>query len=338
MNTMKHISTLTLFLVGFILLVGCNTTDNNAKLGEMNADQAIEVLSVKLHKNSKDHRLYYQRARMYMQVGRVNDAIADLKKATQFKKDDEEYLTLLADAYFANGDVQNSYKTLGRVLELDPDNKEAVLKQGEISYAMKDYDRALASLSKVTELDPGNQSALAMKAFVYKEKGDTASAIILLRRLCDLYPDNSMAFEELGVLYANRQYPLAVEYLQAAIRLSPSNPNPVYALAMFYQERGKMTEAEELYKQVLDIDANHKYAWHNRGYIELFHYGDAETAIDYFSRAIQCDSLFAEAYANRGWAYDLYGDKRLAEQDFLSALNIQRDFQPALDGLKDIGK
>ena len=88
MNTMKHISTLTLFLVGFILLVGCNTTDNNAKLGDMNADQAIEVLSVKLHKNSKDHRLYYQRARMYMQVGRVNDAIADLKKATQFKKDD----------------------------------------------------------------------------------------------------------------------------------------------------------------------------------------------------------------------------------------------------------
>ena len=216
---------------------------------------------------------------------------------------------------------------------IDPDNQEATLKLGEIAFYSRDYDRAMESLSKVTAKDPQNRTALFMKGFIYKETGDTSNAITLLRKVCDLYPDYEPAFEELGVLYSAHNDPLAVEYLNTAIRIEPQNTNALYALAMFYQELNQMDKAEELYKQILDINANHKEAWHNRGYIQLFTYGDYEEAVDYLTHAIQCDSTFAEAWVNRGCAYELMGNKKQALDDFHHALDLDHTFQPAIDGI-----
>lgn len=329
--SVKPLSFMAALLAILLLFSACGGKKTNTS--PMTPEQVIEVLSVKISKNEKDHELYHARARMLLQVGRVNDAISDLVKATQLKPDNIQYLLLLADAYLANGDVEHSYSTLSRVLEIDKNNQEATLKQGEIAFYSRDYDRAMTSLSKVTATDPSNKTALTMKSFIYKEKGDTANAIILLRKVCDLYPDYDLAFEELGVLYSVHHSPLAVEYLTAAIRINPQNVNAIYALAMFYQETGKMDAAEEAYKQLLDIDADNKDAWHNRGYIELFHYADYPQAIEYLTRALQCDSLFVEARTNRGCAYELSGDKAQADADFRTALRQQPDFQPALDGL-----
>ena len=94
-----------------------------------------------------------------------------------------------------------------------------------------------------------------------------------------------------------------------------------------------MDKAEEVYKQILDIDGNYKEAWHNRGYIEMFTYGDYPKAVEYLTRAIQCDSAFIEAFANRGCAYELMGDIENARKDFRTALDLDHTFQPAIDGM-----
>lgn len=331
---MKKILPILLSIV--IIFSACG--EKKGQQEKMTNQQAIEIITAKINKNEKDHKLYYDRARLYMQEKRVNDAIADLNKAIQLKDNEIDYHLLLADAYFANGDVEHSYSTLDRVLELDPENQEAVLKQGEIAYYSKDYDRAIDNMSKVTAKDPTNRTALSIKAFVYKEKGDTANAIVLLRKVCDLYPDYAIAFDELGVIYSAHRDPLAIEYFKTAIRLDPTNTNTIYNLAMFYQETNQMDAAEEAYKQILDLDSDNKHAWHNRGYIELFTYGDTDKAIEYFTRALQCDSLFVEAYVNRGCAYELNGDRVNAEHDFRSALAHSPAYQPAIDGLHRIGK
>ena len=172
-----------------------------------------------------------------------------------------------------------------------------------------------------------------MKGFIYKETSDTTNAILLLRKVCDLYPDYGPAFEELGMLYADHHDPLAIEYLNTALRLDPKNTNALYGMAMYYQDLNQPEKAEEIYKQILDINSNHKEAWHNRGYLQLFTYGDYPVAIEHLTRAIQCDSNFIEAWTNRGCAYELMGDKKHAREDFMAALLIDHTFQPAIDGL-----
>ena len=328
---MKHIvHFLTLMLPLLFLLIGCNS---NTPTTEMSNDDILKVLDAKISKHPKDAELLYDRAKILLEVNRVNDAIADLSRAVSINGKEFKYHMLLGDAYFANGDVEHSYSSLQRALELKPESTEAVLKLGEIAYYSRDYDRAMESLSKVTDKDPNNRTALFMKGFIYKETGDTSNAILLLRKVCDIYPDYEPAFEELGILYSIHHNPMAVEYLSTANRLEPTNTNALYALAMYYQEGNNMEQAEEIYKRILDIDSNHKLAWHNRGYIQLFTYGDYDVAIEYLTRAIQCDSSFIEAWTNRACAYELNGNNDLARHDFHQALELDHTYQPAIDGL-----
>ncbi|MBO4599524.1 MAG: tetratricopeptide repeat protein [Bacteroidales bacterium] len=329
---MKKIKTLLILLLpALFALVGCGGGSNTST---MTPEETLKVLDIQIHKHPKDDNLYYDRAKVYMELGRVNDAIADLSRAVALNEKEAKYHMLLGDAYLSNGSIEQSYASLQRALELEPDNQEAMLKMGEISYYSHNYDRAMECLSKVTAKDPQNRTALFMKGFIYKETGDTANAITLLRKVCDLYPDYEPAFEELGVIYSTHHDPLALEYLNTAIRLEPQNTNALYSLAMYYQELNQMDKAEELYKQILDINPNHKDAWHNRGYIQLFTYGDYPVALDYFNHAIQCDSTFIEAWVNRGCTYELMGDPSQAYQNFHTALDLDHTFQPAIDGIK----
>lgn len=331
---MKKITTLLILLLPAIFaLTGCG---RHGDTPDMTNEEVLKVLDIQIHKHPKDDKLYYDRAKIYMELRRVNDAIADLSHAVALNDKKPQYYMLLGDAYLANGNIEQSYASLQRALELDSDNQEATLKLGEIAYYSHNYDRAMECLSRVTAKDPQNRTALFMKGFIYKETGDTANAVTLFRKVCDIYPDYEPAFEELGVLYATRRDPLAVEYLNTALRLEPQNTNAMYALAMYYQDLNQMDKAEELYKQILDINSNHKDAWHNRGYIELFTYGDYPEAIDHLTHAIQCDSTFVEAWVNRGCAYELSGDKTHALNDFHAALELDHTFQPAIDGIKRV--
>lgn len=330
-HTFTHLHILTFLVALLVLGVSCQ---QNTDPAATTPEETLKVLDAKIFKHPKDADLLYQRGQVYMELHRVNEAIADLSRAVSLDSKKIEYHLLLADAYFANGDVEHAYTSLRNALDLDPDNDEAILKMGEIAYYSRDYDRAMENLGKVTAKDPTNRTALFMKAFIYKETGDTANAVVLLRKVCDLYPQYDPAFEELGILYATRHDALALEYLNTAIQINPQNTSALYALAMFHQETGKPEQAEELYKQILDINPNHKEAWHNRGYIQLFVYGDLGEAIDYFTRAIQCDPTFIEALVNRGCAYELDGNKEKALADYRAALDIDHTFQPAIDGIK----
>ncbi len=328
---MKQRILLLILLAPLMLLpLSCGNKSNSDKLSD---EEYLKILDVKIHKHPKDDNLLYDRASLFMKMGRVNEAITDLSRAISLNEKEVKYHRLIGDAYFANGDVDHSYRSLQRVLELDPDNDEALLKLGEIAYYSRDYDRAMENLSKVTAKDPRNRTALFMKGFIYKETGDTVNAITLLRKVCDLYPEYGPAFEELGILYAAHKNPLALEYLNTAIQLDPKNTNALYATAMYFQDKNQMDKAEEVYKKILDIDGNYKEAWHNRGYIEMFTYGDYPKAIEYLTRAIQCDSAFIEAFANRGCAYELMGDIENARKDFRTALDLDHTFQPAIDGM-----
>ena len=314
---------------------GNNTSEESKTMTEA---EALKVLDVKIHKDSKNAELYYNRAKVLLKMNRANDAINDMVKATSLEKDNSEYFMLLGDAYFANGDVDHSYKAFQDAINLDEDNTEAYLKLGEIAFYSRDYDRAMENLGKVTAEDKTNLTALFMKGFIYKETGDTNNAVYYFRRVCDLHPEYEPAFEELGTLYALHHDPMAVEYLSTAIKLEPNNTNAKYCLAMYYQEIEQVDQAEELYKQILDIDANNKDAWHNRGYIEMFYNENYDLAIEYLTKAVQCDNRFIEAHVNRGCAYELKGDKTNAEICFRSALEIEPGFKPAIDGLSRLEK
>ena len=331
---MKYTSRLQLAAIGIALstlfLFSCrNTTDRS----QFTISEQLTMLDNEIKKSPKDAHLYYERGKLLIEQQHINEAINDLQRACELDEDQTAYQIALSDAYFANGNVSKSYQALQKALNLEPDNMEALLKMGEVTFFSRDFDRSLETLTKVTERDPDNRTALFMKAYIYKEKGDTAAAARLYRRVSEVYPDYAPAFEELGMLYAAGGRDLAVEYLTTAIRLDSANTNAMYNLAMFYQEKEEAELAEEWYVRMLEVEPHNKYAWHNRGYIEMLYFEDYDAAIDLFSQAIACDADYVEAYTNRALCYELKGDRTNARISYQAALNIDPDYKQAVEGL-----
>lgn len=299
---MKQVLILTIAALLAIGAVGCQQKKAEEELTDA---EKLELLDLKIERSPKDADLLAKRARVLLNLNRPKEALFDIGKAVKLDPDKVDYHLLEADIYFANGDVKNSYRALGEAEQLAPKSKEVQLKMGEITYLSRDYDRSLQHLTKVTEQEPNNIQALFMKGFIYKEKGDTAEAVILLRRVCDIDPTYEPAFEELGVLYASRQNPMALEYLSTAMRLEPSNSNVLYALAMYYQDLEQYDEAEKYYHQMLDINPASADAWHNLGYLEMTVYGDFDRAIEYFDKALAANPQHEAALTNRALAEQL---------------------------------
>lgn len=333
---MKRILKILILTFSLTLISGVFLSCHHNGNEKMDRNEKLLLLDAKIKKHPKDAELYYERGKVYIELQQVNDAINDFKKAISLDNKKVEYHTALGDAYFMNGDVGNSYSTLQAALKLDPNNLEALLKMGEISFYSKDYDRAIETLSKVTRLDENNRTALYMKAFIYKEKEDTANAVQLFRKVIDLYPDYEPAYEELGMLYASRKSILGEEYLNTALKLEPKNINARYGLAMLYQDVEMYDQAIDCYVKILEIDPTNKDAWHNRGYIALVYDHDYDSAIEFFTKAIDTDNQFVEAHTNRGLAYEMKGDKTNARNCYQTALQINPQFEQAIEGLKRV--
>ncbi len=334
MNILKTYYTRFIYIVLAMVIAGCSQP---AEINDSMPDSVkLEALDINIEKSPDDHELLAARARVLLNLNRVGEANTDIDKAINLAPENVGYQLLKADICFKNGDTKGCYSALEKAETLSPNSQEVQLKMGEITFYSRDYDRSMKYLSKVTEQDANNRTALFMKGFIYKEQGDTASAVQLFRRICDKFPDYAPAFEELGVLYAARNENMALEYLNTALQLEPSNTNVLYALALFYQEREDLEQAETYYRQVLDLKPENTDAWHNLGYIELVYYMDYDRAIEFFTKAIENDAQYISAYANRGCAYELKGDIKNARADFDAALSLNAGYQPAVEGKKRI--
>jgi protein O-GlcNAc transferase len=73
----------------------------------------------------------------------------------------------------------------------------------------------------------------------------------------------------------------------------------VLALALRYYQAGQLQQAEQLYRQILEIDPNHADAWHLLGEIAIRR-GQNDVAIDYIGRAIRLSEWFPHYHNNLG--------------------------------------
>ena len=66
----------------------------------------------------------------------------------------------------------------------------------------------------------------------------------------------------------------------------------------------------------------------------VYYLKDYKSPITHFTDAIRVNSEYAEAFYNRGVAFELTGDAKSAEKDYRQALSIVPTFQLAKDKLK----
>ncbi len=98
----------------------------------------------------------------------------------------------------------------------------------------------------------------------------------------------------------------------------------LYAEALALQKSGKVQDAVEIYRTILNADERHADALHFLG-VGCLQLRDARAAIEHIQQAIEIDSTKAAYYNNLGLAYQAVGDRAKATQCFASAIGKQAD-------------
>ena len=131
--------------------------------------------------------------------------------------------------------------------------------------------------------------------------------------------------------YRAGKYEAAVKDLREAVKLSPDWEDPHYVMALALTELGRLKEAIEEFKQVVNLaikDEPKILALYNMGnaYADL---GQYQSAIESYQQAINLNPNLSKPHNNLGLAYA--GSERLADAvaEFTQAVRLKPDYAEA---------
>lgn len=163
------------------------------------------------------------------------------------------------------------------------------LQQGQFAQAAEDFKRVL-------QLDPTLLEAQANLGLAYQgllEYGEAARYLVkALRERPNLLGPNVIV----GMDYLKLGFPeKGVPFLQAALKLDPSNRDAREALASSYLAQGNFGSAAEQFRRIADLDPDKSEAWFSLGH-------------EYLDLAARLAYRGAHLYSDSAWGHRFLGD------------------------------
>ena len=103
------------------------------------------------------------------------------------------------------------------------------------------------------------------------------------------------------------------------------NVQPMFAQALQYHGKGMISQAVQIYKDILKADPRYVPALHNMA-IALWQQGQAKQALPYVTKAIARDPKHAQAHNTQGLIWASLFNFPNAEKSFSKALELQPDY------------
>ena len=313
--------------------------------GEKTTVDSLAYFTEQIKAHPKDAVWYYKRAKFQFEHNFVQEAYGDILKCVKLDNAKADYYVLFADIDYARQDFDGSEEHLQKALQLEPDNNEVRLKLAELFYYRARaipalYDEALKLLEEARTQQPHNPKAYLIEAMCYKEKGDTTQYLHRLQMVIDQDPKEVKAHLELGYFYQKHLDPLGIDHYQNALHVDPANAEINYNLGLFYRDLGRSEEAKEQFQHLVSILHSGEYvanAYYQLGYFAMQE-ADYKEAVAMFTKAIETDPQFVDAYAARGETYENLAQFDQARTDYNRALQLVDNFEPAIQGLNSIDK
>lgn len=330
----------------FLSLLSCSPSEADKAIEAQNrkADSLSErinqpelkAVNGELVEDPNNPDLYIKRAKIYLGLKEYNAALGDSKLAIKLDSSQASYYLNLVDVYYAMNNTRSAKETLLAIEKKFPDNSEALLKLAELYYLVKQYQEAITYVNKSLRLDENQARAYHLKGNIYREIGDTAKAISSFQTAVE--QDNAFAdgYYDIAVMYAARKNPVALEYLNNALRVSPSHAQALYAKAKFYQDTEQYDVAISEYEKALTKLPGCETCAYNLGAIYLNIKKDYKKALEQFSKAIAINPNYLEAYFARGYTYFLLGDKNAARAEYKMCLQLEPNNELAIEGLNQL--
>ena len=297
-----------------------------------NLPPQLAELCRKIDNSPNNSDLYQQRAEYYYGKKQVDEALADILKAIKLNDKISAYYVTLADIYLAKNETDLVEEALQKAIAID-DYNEAYLKLAELYLYQYMYTECDETIEKAVRLQNHNPKAYLTKAILLKETGDTTGWLRMMQLVIDQDPKEVIAYTDLAYFFQEKLDPIAISYYKNALEITPNDKILNYNLGRLYQDLREYDLAKEQYENLIAIDPKSYPAYNSLGYIALNFEDNYEEAVRYFTKALEIDSLYDQAWCNRGIAYEYLEAWDRARADFLQCRKINPNNKGAITEL-----
>ncbi len=245
---------------------------------------------------------WYALGQIATREGKVDEAIANFKKATELNAEKFEYHYGLAAAYRTKEDYAKAIATMNNAEDLAKDKQSSYylhLERGLSYLSMRQYDRAAADLQKAVTAQPGQEMAHQRLGMALYGIEEFAGALDNLKKAAAKNPKDyttqlylSRAAINLGQREADKTrkaayYAEAVKAAQAAQTLKPGF-EAQNTLAKAHLGAGSYDQAARAFQSVLQSKPKYCAAQINLGqaYLGMEAWKQASDAL---AKAVDCD-------------------------------------------------
>ncbi|MEG4813516.1 tetratricopeptide repeat protein [Microcoleus sp. K5-D4] len=235
----------------------------------------------------------------------------------------EEYIRQ-AQIYLNRGKLTEAIEFCKKAIELQPFSPSAYTTLGEILEAQGDPTAARDAFVQALEISPQFFLAHAYLGQLYSDYAWLDEAVFHYRKALDLKPDWAELHYNLGNIFHNQGNLLgAINCYRNAIGKKPDYLNAFYNLAVVLDENSQLEAAMDTYRQVIALKPDYVEAYSNLGVILLKDDRAAE-AIEVYQRAIEIKPDWATLHNNLGQALlDKSPDRAIAS--YLTAIELEPD-------------
>ncbi|MEG5170975.1 tetratricopeptide repeat protein [Microcoleus sp. B3-D7] len=276
---------------------------------------------------------YIRQAQIYLNRGKLTEAIDFCKRAIELQPFSPSAYTTLGEILEAQGDPTAARDAFVQALEISP---QFFLAHAYLGQLYSDYawlDEAVFHYRQALDLKPDWAEVHYNLGNIFHKQGNLLGAINCYRNAIAQKPDYLDALYNLAVvLDENSQLEAAMDTYRQAIALKPDYVEAYSNLGVILLKDDRAAEAIEVYQRAMEIKPDWATLHNNLGQALLDK--SPERAIASYLTAIELEPDMVLAHYNLGKAWQLQGEHSAALACFDRAIEINSDY---ISGYTDAG-
>ncbi len=201
---------------------------------------------------------------IYADAGRVDEALAEYRKAVELDGNYAHPHNNLANIYFKQDRFAEAREELAQALAVDPDYPGGYYNLGNVAWAEEKFDEAAEHYAAAIRLRPSFVPAMVALGKCYRRKGDIAKGEFYFRAALRIDPDYDAAYSNLGDMYLGlKRYKDALWYYQQAVQRNGTLIMAYNNMANIYDMYGAYEEAVNTYREIIVNDPTFANAYFN---------------------------------------------------------------------------
>lgn len=297
-------------------------------------DSAIEVFDNLEAKLGLSSEVSMQKQMLYLEMGKIDRAIEEVKKLVEANPEEVRFLGVLAELYDKNGQSEKAIETYQRLSEIDPDNGMLHLSLSEFYRNAGDDTKAFDELAlafRSPEIPIDKKINVLLNYYAETENNQEllSQAYTLCEILVEQHPDDAKSHSIYGdYLYRDERLKEARAQFEKAAKIDKSRYviwNQILILDSQLEDFDKMITTSE---QALELFPTMPsfYLFNGVAHLQKKHYDKAieslEAGVDL---VVENFGQLAQFYASLGDAYHAVGNHEASDEAYENSLSVEEN-------------